>query len=209
MLSKFFGGPWSVAGGADASIASALSDFSCDPRKGSMFSFLWVPADTHGGWGGTLALFLQALLALSYLLILHSQGKFVLNTSGLPGWGLISITVLAIESGGCIPCTSCVTGMNFPPSPQLHGSGDLSDGAIPHPSDADCGLLPLCLGEKWTWRPVAGGSSSWWNFLTTVRCGPWLHNQTRNRAETRFHQAHRFVRIFMTQIELQMLSVLT
>jgi len=70
------------------------------------------------------------------------------------------------------------------------------------------------VGRNGPGGPMAGGSStrgvsSWWNFLTVVRCGPWLHNQTRNRAETRFHQAHRFVRIFMTQIELQMLSVLT
>lgn len=59
------------------------------------------------GGGGTLALFLQTVLALLYLLILHSQGKFVLNTSGLelglPGWGLISITVLTLSLEDAFP----------------------------------------------------------------------------------------------------------
>lgn len=155
-----------------------------------------------------MALFLWAVLAAWYFLILHSKGKFVFNTSGLelalPGLGRISTKVLTIESGRWIPGTSCVTGILFPPQHQLHGSRGVSDEAIPCP--------PPC--RPWTPSPRALGSpmagarglSRWWNFLTAGQRGPRLHSQTQNRAETRFQPARTFVKIFMTQIALQMLT---
>lgn len=56
---------------------------------------------------------------------------------------------------------------------------------------------------------VPGQVTSWLNFWTAGKFGPWFCNQTRQRAETRFHQADRFVRKVMVQIMLQMLTILT